>query len=358
MIDQPGLSSRALQVAAVAFALVTGVGLPEAEGAGCKLAMLSEWPVRIENNHLFLEGAVNGQPARVMLDTGSPRTLLDRATATRLNATRRDVAKRDRILAAGTESKLEIALLDEFRVVDFKRAPWRIVISPDRDLGADVLLGEDFLSLVDFEFDLEHNVVRLFQPENCDGKNLAYWASDGPSVGDVPIDPIIATHPQIVLDVAINGKTISALLDSGAASSVLDRPAASRLGVTPETPGVTVAGQSSGVGGKILPVWSARFQSFTIGTETAKDVWISFSELFRDANYASLGSHIPTKVEGSQQMLLGVDFLRSHRALVSHSQKRMYFTHNGGPMFASSRPADAKGDVSPAADAKPPAPAN
>ena len=32
MIDRPGLSSRALQVAAVVFALVTGVGLPEAKG--------------------------------------------------------------------------------------------------------------------------------------------------------------------------------------------------------------------------------------------------------------------------------------------------------------------------------------
>jgi predicted aspartyl protease len=358
MINDPGLSSRTLQVAAIVFAVATGIGLPEAEGAGCKLAMLSEWPVRIENNQLLVEGAVNGQPVRVMLDTGSPRTLLDRATATRLNATRRDVAQRDRVLAAGTESKLEIAFLDEFQVVDFKRAPWRIVISRDRDLAADVLLGEDFLSLVDFEFDLEHNAVRLFQPENCEGKKLAYWASDTQSVGDVPIDRIIATHPQIVLDVAINGKTISALLDSGAASSVLDKPAASRLGATPETPGVTVVGQRSSVAGKTLPLWSAPFQSFAIGTETAKDVHLPFSELFRDAHYSSLGSHIPTKVEGSQQMLLGVDFLRSHRVLVSHSQKRMYFTHNGGPVFASSRLADAKGDASQGADGKPAAPAN
>jgi hypothetical protein len=221
-----------------------------------------------------------------------------------------------------------------------------------------LLLGEDFLSLVDVEFDLEHNVVRLFQAENCEGKKLAHWASDGQSVGDVPIDPLIAAHPQIVLDVAIDGKTISALLDTGAASSALDKPAASRLGATPETPGVTVVGQKPGVGDKTLTVWSAPFQSFTIGTESAKDVRLPFYEIFRGANYASLGSHIPTKAEGAQQMLLGVDFLRSHRVLVSHSQKRMYFTHNGGPMFASSRPADAKGDVSPGADGKPPAPAN
>jgi len=348
MIDRTGISSRMLQVPAVVFALVTSVGLPEAEGAPCKLAMLSEWPVRIENNQLLVEGALNGQPARVMLDTGVPRTLLNRATATRLDAARRDT-KRDSV---------EIALLDEFRVVDFKRSPWRMVIAGEGDVGADVLLGEDFLSLVDLEFDLEHNVVRLFKPENCEGKNLAHWASERQTVGSVPIDPIIASNPQIVFDVAINGKTISALLDSGAASSMLDRPAASRLGAAPDSPGVTVVGQSSRAGGKTLPVWSAPFQSFAIGTETANDVRIPFSDLFREAGNAAIGSRIPTRVEGSQQMLLGVDFLRSHRVLVSHSQKRMYFTHNGGPVFAASRPADTKIDASPTSEGKPPAPAN
>ena len=107
---------------------------------------------------------------------------------------------------------------------------------------------------------------------------------------------------------------------------------------------MTVVGERPGASGKILPVWTAPFQSFAIGTETAKDVRLPFSEVFRDANYASLGSHIPTKGEGAQQMLLGVDFLRAHRVLVSHSQKRIYFTHNGGPMFASASSPEAKAD--------------
>jgi len=67
MIERPALPCRAVQAAAVAFALATGL----AEGAGCKLAMLSEWPVRIENSQLLVEGSLNGQPARVTLDTGT-----------------------------------------------------------------------------------------------------------------------------------------------------------------------------------------------------------------------------------------------------------------------------------------------
>ena len=33
-------------------------------------------------------------------------------------------------------------------------------------------------------------------------------------------------------------------------------------------------------------------------------------------------------------MLIGADFLRAHRVLVSHSQRKMYFTYLGGPVFA------------------------
>ena len=32
-------------------------------------------------------------------------------------------------------------------------------------------------------------------------------------------------------------------------------------------------------------------------------------------------------------MLLGADFLRSHRVLIAHSQQQMYFTYAGGTVF-------------------------
>jgi predicted aspartyl protease len=344
-------------VAAVVVVLALGCRAPVASGAGCKLATVAEWPIRMERGMLLVDGAINGQPARIMLDTGATRTLLLRAAATRFNVTRAD-SKSQRMFGVDGETKVEIAFLDEFRVGELARTSFRMLIAGDRDFGADVLLGEDFLSLVDVEFDLEHNTVRLFQPENCEGKKLAYWATTAASVKEVAMDAIQLSRPQIVLDVAINGQNISTQLDSGAAFTVLDKPAAARLGVTPETPGVVAEGKSSGLGGKVLPVWSGTFQSFTIGNETVQDVQLRFSELFRDASHASLGTRIPTKLEGVQQMLLGVDFLRSHRVLVAHSQRRIYFTHNGGPVFGRSGPTDAKNDASPGADMKPPAPAN
>ena len=332
---------RARFVAAVGVALALAGNVSVATAAGCKLATVAEWPVRLEDNKLIVDGAINGQSARVMLDTGATRTLLFREAATRFNVIRSDT-KRARMFGAGGETKVELASLDEFRVGEFARAPWKMTIAGESDFGADVLLGADFLTLVDVEFDLEHNKVRLFQPQDCDGKKLAYWATTAASINEVAIDDIQLSRPQIVMDVKVNGQRISAELDSGASFTVIDKPAAARVGVTPETPGVVVTGKATGLGGKTLPVWLGTFQSITIGSETIKDAQIQFSELFRDANYSSIGHLIPTKVDGLQQLLIGVDFLRTHRVLVAHSQKRMYFTHNGGPVFGSSLAADAK----------------
>ena len=98
------------------------------------------------------------------------------------------------------------------------------------------LLGNDFFHQVDVEFDLAHGAVRLFQPRDCDGVSLAYWATD--RIGEVEIDTVAEAHPQIVLTIRINGQPIKALLDSGASTSVLNKSDAARLGVTPDTTGV------------------------------------------------------------------------------------------------------------------------
>jgi hypothetical protein len=209
----------------------------------------------------------------------------------------------------------------------------RLHVAGEGDFGADVFLGEDFFRMVDVEFDLAHNMVRLYQSQNCDGVSLAYWASTG--AGEVEIEPVDEMSPQIILTVQVNGKPIKAMFDTGAPLSVLGRPDAALLGVTPETPGVMAAGGATGVGSKTIQTWIGPFQSFTIGNETIRDTEIRFADLFKSATYSAIGTRVPVKVEGlhSISMLLGADFLRSHRVLIAHSQRRIYFTHTGGPVF-------------------------
>ena len=47
-------------------------------------------------------------------------------------------------------------------------------------------------------------------------------------------------------------------------------------------------------------------------------------------------------------MLLGADFLRAHRVYVAHSQRKLYFTYSGAPVFSVSPIEPAKPRQSPA----------
>jgi predicted aspartyl protease len=313
----------------------TAAGLAMAStvaASDCKMVRTEEWPVRLVHNKLIVDGAINGQKVGVMLDTGATRTLILRSAAARLGLSTR-WARGYPMFGVGGTTDVEVTSIAEFTVGQATRKGWRMIVAGEHDPGDDVavLLGEDFFHHFDVEFDLAHNAVRLYQPSDCAGVSLAYWATD--SASEVAIEPVFDAAPQVVLTVRISGQPVRALLDSGAAASMLDKSVAAALGVTPTTQGVVAAGSGSGLGRKPVDFWIGSFQSFVIGDEIIKDTAILFGDLWKRATYTRTGSFIPKRFEGEASMLLGADFLRAHRLLVAHSQQKIYFTHIGGPVF-------------------------
>jgi len=300
--------------------------------AKCTMTRLVEWPVRLERGHLMVDGAINGRMVGVMLDTGSDTFLFRSATA-RLGLAGQ-VARGRRIFGIGGETYVEETTVEDVRIGQLTRQNWRILVAGEHSFGNDVdlVLGEDFFEQADVEFDLPHGAVRLFRPEGCEGVALGYWASQG--TGQVDLEPAYDAGQRTVVPVRINGRPMHALFDSGAGVSTLDERVAERLGLTPDSPGVTFAGVSRGLGSQPVDSWMAPLQAFAIGDETISDTFLHFADLYKDARYTSIASHLSVRIQDTPDMLLGADFLRSHRVLVSHSQRKMYFTYEGGPVFA------------------------
>jgi predicted aspartyl protease len=336
---------RRAVLAAVASVALASAGSAAAESSGCKFSRVAEWPVRVERGHLITDGAINDRPVAVLLDTGAMHTLVLRPAAERLDLTRWGV-NGARLFGVGGETTVSRTLVDEFRVGSFAQKKLQMIVAGEKDFGADVLLGEDFFRHFDVEFDLAAGKVRLYRPEHCASTLLAYWAGTG--VGIVEFEAADDDHAEIIVIVEVDGRPIRALLDSGASGSILDKTEAARMGVTPNTPGVVAAQARGGIGSNSINSWVGSFKTFTIGNETIRDTRIVFADVFKGAAFRSTGSNIPTKVEDLPSMLLGYDFLRSHRVLVAHSQRRIYFTYNGGPVFvrppptvqATTQPAD------------------
>ncbi|MEC4593688.1 MULTISPECIES: retropepsin-like aspartic protease family protein [Nitrospirillum] len=172
---------------------------------------------------------------------------------------------------------------------------------------------------------------------------MAYWTD---TYNEAEFSRFSKENPKIWLKVLLNGEEIRAILDTGASTSVITERAAARAGLTPESPGVTRSGKSAGVGDDQVQDYIGVFDSFRLGDEEIKHVRLRFGELFSHG-----GREVP-------EMLLGLDFLRAHRMFVSHSQRKIYFSYVGGPVFQVMGPRLRRvtPEAEPAADGASPAP--
>jgi len=317
-----------------AFTLVaaTAIGFTLAGpvlGAGsqqCKLIKIDEWPLNPRESRPAIDGFINGQKIVVLLDTGMPGALLVRGTALRLGLNRQQL-RGSGVLGIGGESHSELAFIDELKIGRSVRRNWRLEtagVGPDEDAGGGLLLGSEFFKDIELEFDLPQNMLRLFQTKDCDGVSLAYWAPGAASEVPIKVD-----H-HLLVTVEINGKRMTAALDSGAGRSFVTSAEAARAGVTPESSGVIAGGCVLGFGRKGVDSWIGQFETFVIGNEVIRNPKIHFADLWKYTTY-TIG-RMPRKPV-VEDMILGADFLRAHRVLISQRQGKMYFTHTGGTVF-------------------------
>jgi tetratricopeptide (TPR) repeat protein len=201
-------------------------------------------------------------------------------------------------------------------------------------IGAEArgLLGQNILRVVDFELDLGHGIIRLFLPTDCKDVPLAYWAQ-GSGASSLKISDATALQPQIRFPARLQGHEIFVLLDTGAGYSLLARDAATSVGVYPNSPGVVTGGAIGGIGPNSEPSWIGPFKDFKLGDEEIRNTHLRFGG--------------PSLLHAD--MLLGTDFLLSHRVYVANSQHRIYFTYENGPVFNVSiiKPPDASQSPSP-----------
>jgi len=295
--------------------------------AECKLARIQEWAVRLERGVPVIDGEINGQKIAILIDTGTVASFVTRAAASRLALPRYEGGG---VMGPRGGGTVETTRVDEVKIGAAVRKNWNLPVVGTVDFGSQValVLGADFFTQADVEFDLPGNAVRLFQATvDCAGLPLAYWAKGG--AGQVQIE----RETAIRFPVSVNGRELRAVLDTGSEFSALDAAEAERFGMTPTTPGVVLAGCSIGVGREAVDYWGGRFESFVIGDEKIGTPTLRFASLFAGSGTLEIGSRLQHEPTGLPHMLIGADFLRAHRVLVARSQGRLYFTYSGGTVF-------------------------
>jgi tetratricopeptide (TPR) repeat protein/predicted aspartyl protease len=320
----------------IALLLVVAAAAPLPAAATCKLRV-AEMAVTMSELRPMVHAQINGTDTLFIADSGAFYSMLTRGTAAEFKLPLASLPFGFMLRGVGGEAQGWLTHVSTFTLLDVPLHNTEfIVVGNELGAGAAGVLGQDVFRIFgDVEYDLANGLIRIVKTKDCRDSPLAYWAKAQP-YSAIEIDHATPASPHTTSVAFLNGTKIRVMFDTGAATSVLTLEAAKRAGITPNSEGVVPAGESYGIGRRVVKTWIAPFPSFRIGDEEVRNTHLRF------------GAGTMLNVD----MLIGADFFLSHRVYVANSQHKLYFTYNGGPVFnLTARPAVANNSLAPAGTA-------
>ena len=307
---------KALRYKYLIAALAASALAPAAlAGGSCKVSRVAELPVTMFGLRPLVHAKINGKEATFIADSGAWFSMISPGSAAEYGLTLEPLPPWFRMSGVGGTVVPKLTTLKSFTIagVDIPKVQFLVGGS---EVGSVGLLGQNVLALLDTEFDLAHGMIKLMKSQGCSNVNLAYWAPAGGFYSVLDTERMDDERPHIVASIYVNGVKLRALFDTGASTSFVSLKAAARIGLKPGGEGVTPAGESSGIGRKLVSTWIGPVGSIKIGDEEIKNSRLRFGGDFDETD-----------------MLIGADFFLSHHIYWSDRLHKLYFTFNGGHVF-------------------------
>ncbi len=324
---------KPIAAAAMIAALGLGwVGAASAQGGkDCRLGKVAELPLKFVRNKPFVQVTINGKPGWFVVDTGADSSNMFGGAAREYGLSEM-TADGVKFYGVGGGQDAKLVVVAEFGLGAAKVKNVRL-FSLGHNGSADFagLLGRDFLDqLGDMEFDLAAGALRFWKASDCGSRSLAYWTKT-PTLAE--LRHVEQGAPYIV-KMRINGKPVDAELDSGAGTTVVTPDVARQASVPKENYDSEVR-YVGGIGEGRIAAQIALFDSVAVGDEEIKHTRLQVADMFSKNVETHTGSILPKHedMRDEPRMLLGADFLRSHRIFIAGSQRLLYFTYSGGPVF-------------------------
>jgi len=286
----------------------------------------------------------------MLVDTGGFMSEVTRQTVDELHLQHMAVGVSSVNVAA--EESHEAANVSSFQIGQLTTKSVQFVIAPEQNMfGGDTrfagILAPNVLRFYDVDIDFGTRRLNLISPDHCEGK-VVYWPADAVAV--IPIRVLKFGH--IVLPVELDGKTVNAMLDTGASTTTLTQDAAEsvfglKMG-SADAPYVQDLQDKPGAA-----VYHHRFASLSFGGIAVGNLDIALLPNYRDklGQAPSLGSRLgdPKDSAEYEDMLLGMNVLRHLHVYIAYREQKLYITPAGTPQTASASSSAAGGSAAGAA---------
>ncbi len=260
----------------------------------CRLVPAAETALTLQGGRAIVAVTLDGQPARLMLDTGSNVMLLSEAAVRRLGL-RYDLRFTVNIATIGAHGLSRATEPVTIGIGAAQLEPVNMLVAgPETGIsmsqGVDGLLGTGALAAYDLDIDLPHGRLGLYQPRRCpatsplDGAAVTFQVSPNPG-------------RRMHVPVQVDGRELSLLVDTGATATYLNEQ---RTGLDPAALATDRELPIHSAGPDGTRVHAHRFARFALGHH-------------RVDHPTLLVGPLQTGEDG----LLGIDYLRHRRLWLS-----------------------------------------
>jgi hypothetical protein len=294
-------------------ALVGPLVLPVDVRAACVFENKATIPLQFDGGSVVLPVEVNGTTAPFILDTGAERSVVTADAVQRLGLARDQWVGTTMGGVGGVDRRPNA----DPRSLSLGGVPLtRRTLSHDHSLTVGVLpgisfqgstiaglLGRDYLALFDLDLDLPARRLTLYRVSGCAGHFLPWMG---------PYDSIPIATPAgdaVILPVTIDGRTLRAMLDSGATSSLVAAPGMYKLGLEQAALSTDPSSVIRGLGSHSVTVHRHQFGALAVGNQTIASpaLWVE-----------------PIRLSPIVDMLLGADWLAQRRVWISFATKQLF----------------------------------
>jgi predicted aspartyl protease len=271
-------------------------------------------PVVFRNHVPVVQATVKGQPLTMILDTGATGMVLTEAALKRLGL-QTDANRPMTNHGVGGETQSFAGKLVDFEIAGMHVPDHPISVLPNASAMAsrgqvDGLFGGDVIANFEVDLDLPHRQVTLYAGRLCPTTVLPPW-----SVPYETLDASGSANLRFVVPVELDGRKLTALIDTGAAGSIVAADVAASLGVTQEMLQQGPHANLVGTGPEVGKAYVHRFQQIRLGDDTYQGPLLLVAE----------------RPDPKVDMILGSDYLIQHHLWLSYATRRVFIERTGAP---------------------------
>jgi len=282
--------------------LILSAGVTAAQGpTACAAAPIGSFVVKILNRVPLVTASANGKPVTFVLDTGAQQTALVQSAAERIGGETPNIEFSRQMRGIANSVQTREVELRSFSINGVALPGRRVRVIPSiPSLPADGLFGIDSLGQFDLDFDMSQGRIVLYRQRSCDTPNWPRPYTTLEAVGMPGSLPHFSVH--------LDGRKITAAIDTGTQRTTLTAKAAAELGVTE---GVLARDRAITVRGAATEQISSHIHQFS--QLRLGDLLITNPEIVV-SNVSFRGV----------DMLLGMDILSTRRFWISHTARRIF----------------------------------